>query len=358
MKTAYYIAMLPDERRYSAQWHGLWKEILLQAFDVVTTIDGYDENITGQVVNRTRADTSSIPIDDLLSSLWMATQLRHVTKAFANGEIQNGDVFVLTEGHSLIVPELARLRYTTGIAFKIAILLHAGTWDPWDYLNGGKGIGTDDFLSIQHVERATIAAADAVLLATEFHRNLIARWLVEDERISREVIEDKLRVVPYPLNLTMLDSHRKPWSERERIVVFPHRLTEAKGLFRYNAIAQEVKRRGIGDVVSTHENAKYRPGWDLTDYHAHLGAARAVLSCARQETWGIAQLEGWYLGAYPIVPAALSYREIYAPSQQYDTIEEAVELIAQAMDATEPSTFAPAFHPCKHGELVQALRGI
>ncbi len=68
---------------------------------------------------------------------------------------------------------------------------------------------------------------------------------------------------------------------------------------------------------------------DLKDYWRLLGQMDVVVSTADHEFFGIAICEAIWAGAIPIVPDKLSYREHIPESCRYQTLNDAVSLVAK-----------------------------
>lgn len=317
----HYLPMEPTPMRYSADWLTLWPELLEDA--------GLRVNVIAPLACSKKALNDDLKVSDPVRSVskhaWEGDQLALFSEALGTGDVQDGDLVLFTEGHSFTPLAASYMRATTGVAFEIGMLLHAGTWDPHDFLNRYAVGGW-----MPKCEQALVGAADHIFLATEFHKTLLLADMPEEER---DGIESKIRVVSYPF-LHPNPRHATPWERRGRSVVFPHRLSPEKGPDDLGVIEDALELENI-QVIRT-------IGVKTTDsYHSLLGSARVVLSCALQETWGIAQLEGWSLGAYPVVPDRLSYSELYADKFKYRTLEEAVAMIVKAMDADGPEPYAP-----------------
>lgn len=316
----HYVPMYPSPTRYASSWLYLWERNLRELCHVCPVIPS---------MYRPASDTTINPIEDVCRAEWEGKQLRNISLKFADGQVSDGDVFLFTEGHSLLPLSVAKLAAVSGKKICLAVLLHAGLWDPHDYLHGLDG-KTRGWMS--KIERAILEAVDVVLLATKFHKRLI-----EEAFDIRG--DEKLVVTGYPLDLTRLDPFRVPWSDRAPVVCFPHRLTDSKGVDDLDAI-RAMLPKSI-KIVRTNDLMKEEDA-TMQTYHAALASSRCVLSCAKQETWGIAQLEGWYLGAHPIVPRRLSYAELYPQENQYDTVEEARDLVLRLVDSKKAATYQPS----------------
>jgi glycosyltransferase involved in cell wall biosynthesis len=181
--------------------------------------------------------------------------------------------------------------------------MHCGSYSRFDLLHRS---GMNDWAS--DVERGWLRRVDKIMVFSEHHK----RQLIE----HRSVPEFKIRVVPFPAALGDLEYHR---SEHKSIrVVWPHRPGPDKASEEGRRLLSMLEESGL--VFRTWERCKAKPEY----YHA-LGRAEYVVCWPPSETFGIAAMEGGYLGAMPIVPNRLSYKELY--SHRFDTVDSAFKYI-------------------------------
>jgi glycosyltransferase involved in cell wall biosynthesis len=175
-------------------------------------------------------------------------------------------------------------------------------------------------------EASWLAMLDMVFVGTKYHAGL----LLERER-DAQAITDRgvapIHVVGIPVAVS-----RGPEAVRERLVVFPHRLTPDKHpeLFDYLALR-------VGEV---HPDVKFVRTQDLKlskpDYYDLLARAAVTVSFADQETFGISMVEAALLGSTPIAPKRLAYRETLDPKWLDRDMTEAFALTVRALDINRP----------------------
>lgn len=213
--------------------------------------------------------------------------------------------------HDLWHPGLTSLFYMRdglGMKFRIVGLLHAGTYDRHDFLAQR---GMDRWGEAQ--EECWFNEVDAIFVATKYH----VRLLQEKRRIDSE----KVYVTGFPIYPV-----QTPHVVKENIVVFPHRLAPEKQPHVFEKMVEELKPQMPGwQFIKTMDVCKSKD-----DYYALLARAKVAVSCALQETWGIAQQEAAMLGCIPVVPNRLSYTEMYADDFRYTTPAELVSKVRNA----------------------------
>lgn len=206
---------------------------------------------------------------------------------------------------------LAYIRSCTKRRITIKGMVHAGTWDKWDFLHQQNcQKWAKDF------ERSLFKIYDEVFCATEFHQNMIEEYFGEKF--------DNITLVDYPV----IDPAKEAdLPDKENIVVFPHRLAKEKQPEMFDAIAEHYRKKFPGNsqlvtFVKSKDVCKTKD-----DYYKLLARSKVSVSTALQETFGIAMLESFHLGCFPVVPDRLSYRETFAPMYRYESLEQAADLI-------------------------------
>ena len=331
------LPMEPIEARYSADWYRWWPEQLRKRNAEVIVYDG-------QRLRDSRKDSIKHGewLDALDTHYYKSTQLARFIEALDTGKVEDCDIVLLLEGYNPVIESLAYMRLATGIRFIIASLFHGGTWDEWDYLSQR---GAKEW--IWGAELSWLTASDLVLVATDYHRNMIAKHVKSyaTEKIYNKIL-NRIKVTGFPLELSELDRYRVEWNERKNVVVFPHRLAKEKGPEIFKAMELSYKVRWPNDGTSFVRTAEMmKKGASKEAYYRQLAKAKVVVSCAFQETWGIAQLEGWYLGGVPVVPDRISYRELYPACYKYSEVSEAVHLIKKGLERSDEAPFVPQRKP-------------
>lgn len=214
---------------------------------------------------------------------------------------------------------LAYIRDTTGRDLRIVGVLHAGTYDPYDFLAQQKLT-----YWARNLEKSWGKLLDKILVATEFHRSL----LVENRGIDVR----KIRLVKFPV---FEDKDRRA-TTKGRIVVFPHRLAPEKQPEVFEAV-QNYYFNTYGDNGTAFVMTK-RKCSSKEEYYNLLARSKVSFSSALQETFGIAMQESINLGCVPIVPDRLAYRDTIPPEYRYrsGSIQLAARMIHDALEGRLP----------------------
>ena len=255
------------EERYSAQWRALFE----QTFSML------------KIKNRTIHPTPLFNeinngefLDVIGTNYFKASQLRELMLYFNSGEIKDGDILFF---HDLWYPGIEMLFYVRSllkIKFKIWGMLHAGTYDPHDYLTQN---GVRDWA--KWFEFGWFSEVDKILVATEYHKNLILKYTPGLEAINN------IKVIDFPLPLSDENVTKYCTDEKENIVVFPHRLAKEKGWSEFAYIAEKLQKEFPDwKFIKTKDICKNKE-----EYYKLLAKSKVAVSCASQETWGIARSE-------------------------------------------------------------------
>lgn len=299
----YNIPIEPLEERYSAQWITWFEKEFKENNIPFVTVFG--QPLTDKI-------TTGSFLDVCGTNYYKASQLQHLCEMLFNGTIKNGDDLFF---HDLWFPGIEMLAYIRdgmGIDFSISGCLHAGSYDPYDFLSK-KGMT----FWAKGLEESWFRIFDLIFVATDFHKRLLLE--------TRKIDGRKVIVTGFPI-------HYDPPSERiekENIVVFPHRLDSEKNPHYFDYMVHSIKEKypqNDWQFIKTKTCCNNK-----SEYYKLLHRAKIAVSFADQETWGIAQQEALFAGCFPVVPNRLSYAEMYPPMFQYDSFNDACYLVAMLM---------------------------
>lgn len=304
----------PFEERYTADWLRWWPAGLSAAgFDVRVLLGsaGDGERSSGEFLDATATWE------------WKGTQVAALARAWR--EVRDGDVVLSLDGWGPATTAALYMRATTGKRVRVVVFMHAGAFDPHDFLSRS---GCAPWAL--HVERGWVTGADLVLCGSEYAADLMRRHLWPGVRCA---------VTGVPVMADELSRFRVPWEERGPLVVFPHRLAPEKGLAEWAEI-----ERAYRSLYRDHAAVSFVRSRDAyaqkSDLYALLGRARVVVSCAKQETFGIAMQEGVALGAHAVAPNRLCYPEVMRGSGYlYDSPAVAAVQVRSALFATAPAAW-------------------
>lgn len=284
----YILPIEPLEERYSAQWLEWTKSYL-------------DTNKISAIFIQPRSYntiSNGAFLDVVGTNMYKATQLQAFLEYVHAGIIKDGDVVWL---HDMWFPGLEMLAYVRdalGIDFKIYGMLHAGTYDSHDFLSK-KGMRKWG----KFVESAWFNIVDGIFVATKFHKQLV-------KKNSTGISFKKIHVTGFPMRPDTFAIPQRKAHNRDKIIVFPHRLDAEKQPHLFDELKQEMLEKYPWSreyhFLKTKEVCKTKE-----EYYQLLRRAEYAVSFALQETWGIAMQEATLCGCIPIVPARLSYKEMY-----------------------------------------------
>ena len=306
MKQVIFVPIEVLEERYSAQW--------LTWFSRDFKALGLDPIIVGaQDLRKIRQGQF---LDVFETCKYKTDQMAEILTLVEAGF--EGTIFFM-DGWFPGIEHLAYIRSNANRKLNLVGILHAGTWDPWDFLTQN---GCREWA--HWLESAWLIIFDRVLVATEFHKEMIedARGLVN--------ASGKIKVVKFPCYRNDALRNETP---KENIVLFPHRLAPEKRPQEFEEVTEIFRQRYPKEMVDlgirflrTKDACKTK-----AEYYELLARSRVVFSSADQETFGIAMLEGVALGCWPVAPDRLSYRETLAEFPRYNNLGDAADLILRAL---------------------------
>jgi glycosyltransferase involved in cell wall biosynthesis len=304
--TAWILPIEPFEERYTEQWLRWYPEGLQKAGLKTRLIMGNKAAATERAGGQF--------LDPIQTWIWKGSQVEKMAELWRDGEIKDGDWIVSLDGWGPATTAAAYLRDTNDIDVRVAAFFHAGSYDQNDYLahQGMRRWAMD-------VERGWIKSLDLLLLGSRSHQDMIQKELgIEDHEMP------EVSIIGNPIKQAEAHEIGKPipWNDRDRLVVFPHRLAEEKQPHLFEQLRHR-HRLLFPDAPETTWVKTRDICSSKTEYYELLGKSRVVLSFALQETFGIAMQEGIVLGAWAVAPKSLSYPE---------TIGEGAGSLFQSMD--------------------------
>ena len=320
--TVYIVDIEAVDTRYTKQW----KEHLPKQLKMAITADV--KVISGGDVPQ--ATTPGAFLNFGGTNIYKSNQLAQIGEMFCNGTVKDGDYFLYTDAWNPTVIQLRYMAELLGVNIRVGGLWHAGSYDPQDFL--GRLIGNKPW--VRHAERSMYECYDDNFYATEFHIDLF--------RQSLAMQEDKTKRVGWPMEYLATSLEQYKGMPKKDLILFPHRIAPEKQVDIFRNLKEQLPQYQF-IVCQDQELTK-------NEYHNMLGEAKLVFSANLQETLGISWYEGALVGALPMVPDRLSYKEMALsefkyPSEWTDSVATYNQemLIAKIIDYMENyDTYLPA----------------
>lgn len=305
MPKLFWVPIESLEERYSSQWNRWFKNEFTKRSINHCMI--YGTSLTDKI------RTGSF-LDVIGTNYFKASQLKGICLLFEQKQVEDGDIFFFHDGWFPGIEMLAYIRDALEIDFKIYSIFHAGTYDPHDFLTQ-KGM----LKWAHHSENSWIELNDGIFVGTQFHKELLIKGVGE-----AACCPDKIHVTGLPIYSKFVNSQ----IGKEKIIVFPHRLDPEKQPEIFDQLKKDLSPSFPDyQFVKSKEVCKTKQ-----EYYDLLNKSKISVSCALQETWGIAMMESILCGCIPIVPNRLSYSELYLDYFKYNgTYEELKEKVIWAI---------------------------
>ncbi len=308
----FHIPIESYSNRYTADWvEQFEKEFKQEKIDFVTIGDTTLRKIEdGDVLDATG------------THVYKFGQLTELMKLIKSREVKDDDIIFFADLWTPGIESLFYVRNVMGLKFKIAGILHAGTWDPFDFTcrYGMRQWG-------QYIELGWLQDIDIIFVATKFHKDLI---VFNSGNLDHYFDPSKIVVTGIPFYSDLL-REKYPVTEKENIIVFPHRNAPEKNPKRFDRLAKKLKKEFPDwKFIKTMEVTKSRD-----EYFKLLSRSKVMISYADQETFGFSTVEAMALGNYVIVPNRLSYRETVPKQYRYDNDKKVEEMLRDFMQRTE-----------------------
>ena len=290
------------ETRYTGEWKTHLPALLRKKGHHVEIISGPTDIPT--------ATTPGAFLNFGGTNIYKASQVEQMGRLFCDGRIHSGDHFIFTDAWH---PGIVNLKYMSEllqIPVTIHALWHAGSYDPQDFL--GRLIGDADW--VRHAEKSFFAAIDHNYFATDFHIEIFLNNLLDVETRTgriRYMPSGKIVRTGWPMEYmgdTLLMYKDMP---KRDLILFPHRIAPEKQVEIFRDLKEHLPQY---EFVVCQEQQLTK-----NEYHNLLGEAKLVFSANLQETLGISAFEGAVVGAIPLVPDRLSYKEMYSDTFKYSS---------------------------------------
>lgn len=255
-------------------------------------------------------------------------QMAMIADLYQQGEVTSDDTFFFSDIWFPGIESLAYMNYFHKITPKITGVIHAGSFTDTDFVR-------DMERWAKNFEDIIFDLADTIYCASNFIRDDIIR--------KRMVNPDKLVVSGLPLDVQGLQPYRDARNPKQDIVIFNGRLCDEKQPELFDKLAQELYDLGYDvEMIKTQEQ-----NLSKDQYYDLLSRAKCVVSFALQENFGFGIAEAVHLGCVPVLPNRLVYPELYHKSCLYDTFDQCVEKVRQALSrAQSPGPGPGANHEC------------
>lgn len=312
----YHIPIEPYETRYTADW--------IEQFENEFTKNKIQfKTILGTPITDTVREAGNV-LDAVGTNVYKNSQMDQILKLFANNSVKDDDIFFFCDLWFPSIEMLFYIRNLTNIRFKIAGILHAGTYDTNDFTfrSGMRKWG-------KHLEDCWLSEVDYIFVATHYHKQLIQQHSDELGNIF---------VTGIPFYSKDLQT-RYANDAKDNIVVFPHRLAPEKHPELFDKLKYMVhtkyKRPDILFVKSM-ESTNSRD-----EYFRLLARSKVMISFAEQETFGFSTLEALALGCIVLAPDRLSYVETLPKKCRYDMCTSLDDLANNIIYSIDHYLYAP-----------------
>ena len=237
-------------------------------------------------------------------------QMATIAALYEGNQIEDGDVFFFSDIWFPGIESIAYMNYFHKKKTSITGIIHAGSFTDTDFVR-------DLERWAKNFEDMVFDISDKVFCASNFIRNDIIK--------KRLIDPNKLIVSGLPVDFSGLDKYKE--LQKENIVVFNGRVCDEKQPWLFDELERQVKSRGIdAKFIKTQEENLSKDA-----YYELLGRSKCVVSYALQENFGFGIAEASYLSSTPVVPNRLVYPELYDSKHLYNSFEESVDMVCEAL---------------------------
>jgi len=273
---------------------------------------------------------------------WIGEIIGHVENAAATGRY---DVILAFHAFWPFTSDLRRALDDTA-PLPLVTYTHGSHWDETDLFR------FERYPRLGWADLGNLAAADRVLLVSEYMRDTIVRNVGTASPAAASELAPRLRVVGLPLDLRRIDAAYRTRDSDHPTIVYNHAPIAAKRPGVFLDVAESVLADTAANVLITRHMPPATPwaakltslvqqfpnrvicGEDLPvdAYYAALWRSQVQVSTATHESLGVATLEAMATGNQCLLPRIGAYPEIAAddPAVLYSGVAELRDRLVRA----------------------------
>lgn len=236
-------------------------------------------------------------------------QFNEFISLLLKGKVPKDCILFTTDIWNFTILAVPYLNYFSKYNIKVRGVLHAGSFTDTDFVR-------DMERYYKSFEEILFDIADKIFVASEFIKNDVIK--------KRIVQEDKIIVSGLPIDEIGLDLAP---IQKEDIVIFNGRNVDEKQPYLFDIMKE---RLPYVFVNTQKENL------NKSDYYHLLNKSKVVVSFALQENFGYGIQEAVRLGCIPVLPNRLVYPELYGKEYLYNTFEQSIEMVENAIKGQVP----------------------
>jgi len=246
------------------------------------------------------------------TSKFKANQLMMIADLYEQDLIRDDDRFFFSDIWFPGIESIAYMNYFHKKDAKITGVIHAGSFTDTDFVR-------DMERWAKNFEDIIFDISETIYCASNF---------IRDDIIKKRMVDpSKFVVSGLPVdyeNISKYDTSNK--SDR---VIFNGRICDEKQPHLFDKLELRVKE------VLDRDDIEFVKTQDLDlskdQYYQLLAQSKCVVSYALQENFGFGIAEAAMLGCTPVLPNRLVYPELYEEKYLYDTHEESVIMVCDAL---------------------------
>ena len=197
------------------------------------------------------------------------------------------------------------LNYFSGYNIKIKGVLHAGSFTDTDFVRDMERV-------YKGFEEILFDITDTIYVASNFIKNDVIKKRIVD---PNKIVVSGLPIDEKGLNLPKVD--------KEDIVIFNGRNVDEKQPYLFEIMKEKLPYK----FINTQQK-----NYTKEEYYNLLNKSKVVVSFALQENFGYGIQEAVKLGCVPVLPNRLVYPEIYPQQNLYNTFEESIKKVKDAIE--------------------------
>ena len=246
------------------------------------------------------------------TSKFKANQLMMIADLYEQDLIRDDDRFFFSDIWFPGIESIAYMNYFHKKNAKITGVIHAGSFTDTDFVR-------DMERWAKNFEDIIFDISETIYCASNF---------IRDDIIKKRMVDPNKFVIS-GLPVDYQDLNRYDITQKQQRVIFNGRLCDEKQPWLFDKLEQKVSQTlGRDDIefIKTQEC-----NFSKEEYYKLMAESSVVVSYALQENFGFGIAEAAYLGCTPVLPNRLVYPELYDEKYLFNTHEESVIMVCDAL---------------------------
>lgn len=241
-------------------------------------------------------------------------QFQKLIELLLDGNVRKDETIFVSDIWNFALLAIPYLNFFSGYNLKVRGILHAGSFTDTDFVRKMERV-------YKGFEESIFDICDKIYVGSNF--------IKQDVVSKRYINADKIVVTGLPLDYEGISKYENN-KHRDNLIIFNGRNVDEKQPYLFDLLQERLPNY---QYINTQKERLSKDG-----YYKVLSRAKVVVSFALQENFGYGIQEAVALGCIPVLPNRLAYVEQFDKKYRYNSFDECVKMVKDAIEGTLGST--------------------